>query len=160
MKTRRNRSSVMKRATILSQRRKPPRAVSLARCGREQIQRRIEVGRDESVELDLIEPGEPIAQATVALGFARPGEGGHLGGHRVRIGMHVERAAVGEQGAIGRRHGVQHEPVGGGFADGGERLVDDLGHGEHGRTGVEAIPVDIEPADPAAGDLATLHDGD
>ena len=74
--------------------------------------------------------------------------------------MHVERAAISEQSAIGRRHRLQHEPVGSGFADGGERLVDDVGHGEHRRTGVEAIPIDIEPADPTTGNPATLHDGD
>ena len=62
--------------------------------------------------------------------------------------MHVQRAAVGEEGAVGGVDVLELEPVGGGLADGRECLVDQVGHGEHGRSGVEAIAVDVQPCRP------------
>ena len=52
------------------------------------------------------------------------------------------------------------EPVGGGLADGRERLVDQIRHGEYGRSGVEAIAVDVEAADPSSRMRSALHHDD
>ena len=55
---------------------------------------------------------------------------------------------------------MQIEPVRGGFADRGEGVVDDVGHGQHGRPGVESVAADVGAAHATARVLASLDDGD
>ena len=56
--------------------------------------------------------------------------------------MHVERGAVRVVRPVRRVERGQVEPVGQVLADRGERLGDQVGHGQHGRPGVELVAVD------------------
>ena len=56
----------------------------------QQRQRGVEVRGDEAVELDLVQPRQPIAQPQVALCLPAAGEPFDLGGHRVAVAVDIE----------------------------------------------------------------------
>ena len=91
------------------------------------------------------------AQLQVGVGLPASGEPFDLGDHRRRLGVHVQRAAVGEHRVIGRVHRQQFEAIGQRFSDRREGVVDDVGHRQHRRSGVEAVAGDVGTPDSAAG---------
>ncbi|KDF01671.1 hypothetical protein Y900_022740 [Mycolicibacterium aromaticivorans JS19b1 = JCM 16368] len=126
----------------------------------QQRQRGGEVGRDEAVELQPVELGEPGTEALVAGGLIRAGELLDGGRHRCGVGVHVQRAAIGEGGPVGGGDLHEVQMVGHRCTDGGERVLDDVRHRQHGRPGVDAVAGDVGLPHPTAGEPVTLDDGD
>ena len=126
----------------------------------EQAQRRVEIGGDEAVEFGAVQPVEPVAQAPVAGLLLGAGEFAHRGGHPIGVGMDVDVAAVGEHRAVGGVHRQQFQPLGQVFTDGGESLVDEVRHGQHGRAGVDPVAVDVSPSRSSTRPCIPLHHRD
>ena len=93
----------MKRRTIGSHRRKPPIAASRASCGVTRDSGESKLARDEAVELQLVEPGQPLPQSHIAFGFLGPGEALDLSSHCLGIAVYVQAAAIGERGVVRRQ---------------------------------------------------------
>ena len=125
----------------------------------EQRQRRGEVGRDETVHLQPVQLGQPVPQPQISGSLIGTGELLDGGRHRGGIGVHVKGAAVGERGAVGRIGRHQFDVVTHRRADSIEGVLDDVGHREHGRAGVDLVAADIGLAHPAARVSVTLHHG-
>lgn len=103
---------------------------------------------------------QPAAQSAVAGHLPASGEVLDLLFHGLGPGVDVEAAAVREAGAVGGVERVQGQPVGHGLADCGEGFLQEVGHGEHGRAGVEAVAVTLDEACPAAGAGVAFDEGD
>ncbi len=106
-----------------------------------------------------VQPGQPVAQLPVALRLLGAGEFGDRIRHPIRVAVDVEAAAVGELCAIRRVNWHQFQPVRTVFADRGEGFVDDVGHGQHRRPGIELIAVDVGAPGPSTGPALPLDDG-
>jgi hypothetical protein len=127
--------------------------------GPEQVARPVEVAGDEVVALQPPQFAGERDKSPVPVGLAVPADATDLLGHPVRLTDHVEAGPVGVEGPVRRVEVGERQPVVEFLPDGGEWLGDQLGHGEHGRTGVELIPVHDQP--PGAGRrhrLALQHD--
>ena len=105
--------------------------------GREQVEGRVDIAIDEVGHLVAVELGDEVDVAAVARGLLRPDDVADLLGHLVDIGVHVELGAIGIERAVERRDGCELEPVGHVLADAVEGVGDEIGHGEHGRAGVD-----------------------
>ncbi len=125
-----------------------------------QVDRRVEAGADEPVALDLVQPGEPRPQITVSPCLPIAGELTHGLFHLFGAGVHVQCAAVGERRAVRGVQGQQFEVVPAFLPHGGERVVQQFGHREHGRTGVDPVAVEVEAAREPTGMRKSFEDGD
>ena len=105
--------------------------------GREQVERRVDIAVDEVGHLVSVELGDEVDVAAVPRGLLRSDDVADLLGHLIDIGVHVELGAVGIERAVERRDGCELEPVGHVLADAVEGVSDEIGHGEHGRAGVD-----------------------
>ncbi len=124
----------------------------------QQAQRRVEVRVDEAVHLGPVHLGQPAPQPPVSGRFLRPGEPPHLLFHRGGVGVHVEYRAVGESRLVGRVQRDEVQALGQRFADRAQRFVDQLGHGQHGRTGVDPVSAEhVQPGPPAGHSRALDH---
>ena len=126
----------------------------------EQVDRRVDVGVDEVAHLVAVERRDEVDVAAVARSLGGGDHALDLVGHRVDVGVHVELGAVGVEGAVERLDGDEVEPVVHVLADGGERVADQVGHREDGRSGVEAEAGVLDEAGSPAGDALALEDGD
>lgn len=126
----------------------------------EQLEGGVEVGVDEASHLRPVQPLQPAAQPPVARGLLGAREAFDLRLHGVGVGVDVEAAAVGEQGPVGRVQGDEVDAVAQGRADRGEGLVGELGHGQHGGAGVDAVAAALQASGATAGQRVTLDEGD
>ena len=108
----------------------------------------------------LVELGQPGPQPPVAVRLGGPGETGHGGGHGLGVGVHVECAAVGEGGPVGRVEPDQVEPSGQLLADRSQGICHHVWHGQHGGAGVHPVAADVQAASPAARGRVALDDRD
>ena len=132
--------------------------------GREQIEGGVDVAIDEVGHLVAVELGDEVDVAAIARGLLRPDDVADLLGHLVDIGVHVELGAIGIERAVERRDGRELEPVGHVLADAVEGVGDEVGHREHGGTGVDVEGarggVEFDAARATAGDVFALQHGD
>ncbi len=126
----------------------------------QQLQRGVQVAVDEAVAFEPVQRAQEVHQPPVTGRVPGGGDLGDLGGHPVGVGVHVDPGAVGEVGAIGRVQRQQLQPVGQPFTDAGQGVVEQFGHGEHRRTGVEPVTPELQHAGPATGPGRALDDGD
>ena len=79
----------------------------------DEVERRVEVAIDEVRHLELVELGEPVAEAVERGRFAGPAHRTDLVGHRLAAVPHVQDAPVGERRPVHRVDPVQRQHVGG-----------------------------------------------
>ncbi len=122
----------------------PDEVGGVAQCRgcRHEVERRIEVGVDVAVELGVEDRREPAAQPPVSAGLLGTAHARDLGGHLVRIGVHVQGGAVGEARVVAGSERGEVERRGGrveGFPDGRERVGDEIRHRQHAGTVVDVV---------------------
>ena len=105
--------------------------------GREEIDGRVDVGVDEVAHLIAIEPRHEVDVAAIARCLGGGNDARNLVGHRIDVGVDVERRAIRVEGAIERLDRHELEPVVHVLADGTKGILDEVGHREHCRPGVE-----------------------
>ena len=120
----------------------------------------VEVGVDERRALQLVHLRQVVDEASVAVDITGAAVLLDLGGHRVEVGVHVQHRPVGEAGAVARVDLDQLQPVGQRLADAVQRVLDQLGHGQHGGAGVELEAVQVEATGAAARNGFPLQHGD
>ena len=128
------------------------------RQGLQEVGGVVVVAVEERVELEPAQAGEPVAVAEEALGLLAAADAGDLVDHRRAVGPHPQLAAVGEAGPVGGIEPGEPEVVVHPGAGGRERGLEDAGHGQHCRTGVEPEPAALEPPRPPAGHRQPFDD--
>ena len=125
-----------------------------------QVERRVERPVDEVLHFQAVELAGKLDESPVAVRLARSADPGDLLGHRLDARPHVEARPVREECSIMRVDRQQLEPIFEPFTDAVQRVRDQLGHGQHGRTGVERVPLITQESGPATRHVLALEQRD
>ena len=139
-------------------RREPPESAESHEAGQigcDQVERGVDVAVDEVAHLEPVELADEVDVAAIARCFRAAAHALDLGGRRVGVGVDVKRGAVRVERAVERVDGLQVQPVLHPLSNAVERVRDQIGHREHRRAGVEAIPGKLQhPGTSARGGFA------
>jgi hypothetical protein len=152
-----SRSSAKNDATLRPKRVNPPQRRTQRA---QQVEGRVEVGVDEGAHLDVVELGEPRAEATERRRLGRTGQLADLLLHAGPAVPHAQHAAVGVDGAVHRIDRADRDEVVHLGARRAEGRLEQFGHGEHGGSVVDAVASPAEQPAPPAGSVVALDDGD
>ena len=124
-----------------------------------QVERRVEVAVDEVGQLEAVEVGQPVAEASEGGGLGRAGarRGSRRSSPPARATPAARCRRRSRPGTWGRPGGAcrcssMSAPAA------AKRVDQDAGHGQHAGPGVEPVAVGLEQPGPAARDVAPLED--
>jgi hypothetical protein len=137
----------------------PARECQPQQVGGEQVAGAVEVALDEVRALQLPQAAGVCHEPQVAVGFAGAADARDLAGHAGGVGAHIEGGPVGEVRPVRGVEPGEVEPVTEVLADAAEQVFQQLRQREHGRAGVELVPVDAQPAGPSTGHVGAFEHG-